>query len=189
MSNIERSIPCVWFQTSLLNVSDYYQISRGFYQPLKRPSGSKKNQIISCIEQKLVALFLRTLVCSKVGGNPGNKSARHSTVTRSKKTRKWKAWNVFDVFFDAVTLHHNISMCGGYLGFFPKRIKPMISWQPLLLLLYFIFVFLFLLKIGRKTEWWRCFGVVKRPEKITVYNLGIFYLRVEAQPSHRLDEK
>ena len=162
---------------------------KGLLPAIKTTFWLQKNQIISCIEQKLVALFLRTLACSKVGGNPGNKSARHSTLTRSKKTRKWKAWNVFDVFFDAVTLHHNISMCGGYLGFFPKRIKPIISWQPLLLLLFFIFVFLFLLKIGRKTEWWRCFGVVKRPEKITVYNLGIFYLRVEAQPSHRLDEK
>ena len=43
------------------------------------------------------------------------------------------------VFFDAVTLHHNISMRGSYLGFFPKRIKPMISRQPLL---YFYFRFL-----------------------------------------------
>ena len=29
--------------------------------------------------------------------------------------------NVFDVFFDAVTLHHNISMCGGYLWIFSKE--------------------------------------------------------------------
>ena len=137
---------------------------KGLLPAIKKTFWLQKKQIISCIEQKLVALFLRTLACSKVGGNPGNKSARHSTVTRSKKTRKWKAWNVCDVFFNAVTLHHNISMCGG-LGFFPKRIKPIISWQPLLWLLFFIFVFLFLLKIGRKTEWWRCFGVVKRPEK------------------------
>ena len=151
---------------------------KGLLPAIKKTFWLQKKQIISCIEQKLVALFLRTLACSKVGGNPGNKSARHSTVMRSKNTRKWKAWNVFDVFFNAVTLHHNISMCGGYLGFFPKRIKPIISWQPLLRLLFVIFVFLFLLKIGRKTEWWRCFGVVKRPEKITVYNHGIFYLRV-----------
>ena len=85
----------------------------------------------------------------KIGHNYNGTGARHSTrSTRSKKetnkqTRKWKE-NVFDVFFDAVTLHHNISMRGSYLGFFPNRIKPtkikkikvvmksyMISWQPL----------------------------------------------------------
>ena len=30
---------------------------------------------------------------------------------------------------------------------------------------------------------------MKRPEKITVYNLGTLYLRVWAEPSHRFDEK
>ena len=59
----------------------------------------------------------------------------------------------------------------------------------IIIIIIIIFVFLFLLKIGRKTEWWRCFGVVKRPEKITVYNLGTLYLRVWAEPSHRFDEK
>ena len=33
--------PCVWFKTTLLKVSDYYHISKGFYKPLKRPSGPK----------------------------------------------------------------------------------------------------------------------------------------------------
>ena len=47
---------------------------------------------------------------------------------------------MFDVFFDAVTLHHNISMRGSYLGFFPKRIKHMISWQPLFSYFYFRFL-------------------------------------------------
>ena len=29
----------------------------------------------------------------------------------------------------------------------------------------------------------------KARKKITVYNLGIFYLRVSAEPSHRFDQK
>ena len=41
------------------------------------------------------------------------------TVTRSKKQEIKE--NLFDVLFDAVTLHHNIAMRGGYLWIFFQR--------------------------------------------------------------------
>ena len=94
---------------------------------------------------------------------------------------------MFDVFFDAATLHHNISMRGSYLGFFPKRIKHMISWQPLFSFFYFRFLVFAQNRPQNNDddvlEWW------KGQKKIAVYNLGTFYLRVWAEPSHRFDEK
>ena len=56
---------------------------------------------------------------------------------------------------------------------------------------YFFFFFRFLVFAQNRPqnndddvlEWW------KGQKKITVYNLGTFYLRVWAEPSHRFDEK
>ena len=125
---------------------------KGLLPAIKTTFWLQKNQIISCIEQKLVALFLRTLACSKVGGNPGNKSARHSTVTRSKKTQENEKPEMCWMFFSMRWHYTTTFRCVAVIfGFFPKRIKPMISWQPLLFLFFLCFSFsLFLLKTGRK---------------------------------------
>ena len=95
---------------------------------------------------------------------------------------------MFDVFFDAVTLHHNISMRGSYLAFFFQR-GLSLWFLDNLYFLFFIFVFLFLLKTGRKIMMTMFWSGEKARKKITVYNLGTFYLRVWAEPSHRFDEK
>ena len=59
-------------------------------------------------------------------------------------------------------------------GFFPKRIKPMISWQPLLLLLFSFFVFLFLIKIGRKIMMTMFWSGEKARKKSLFIILGYF---------------
>ena len=67
------------------------------------------------------------------------------TVTRSKN------------LFDAVTLHHNISMRGGYLWIFSKEDYAHDFLTTFIIIINF---FLFFLKIGRKAdddvlEWWK----------------------------------
>ena len=60
-------------------------------------------------------------------------------------------------------------------GFFPKRIKPMISWQPLLLLFFLCFSFsLFLLKTGRKRMMTMFWSGEKARKKSLFIILGYF---------------
>ena len=59
------------------------------------------------------------------------------------------------------------------LHFFPKGIKPMISWQPLFPF-FFIFVFLFLLKTGRKIMMTMFWSGEKARKKSLFIILGYF---------------
>ena len=137
--------PCVWFQTTLLKVSYYYHISRGFYQPLKRPSGSKttNNYPHSAVYRRhaFSNLVLRTLACSKVGGNPGNEGMlREVNAELSKNQENEK--KMYLMFFSMRWHYTTTFRCVAVIfGFFPKSIKPMISWQPLLLYFFRFLVF------------------------------------------------
>ena len=85
---------------------------------------------------------------------------------------------MFDVLFDAVTLHHNISMCGGYLWIFSKEDLAYDFFTTIIIIIIFFFRFLVFDQNRPQNndddvlEWW------KGQKKITVYNHGIFYLMV-----------
>ena len=109
---------------------------------------------------------------------------RNSTVTRSKKQENEKPEMFFSVRRHYTTTFRYVAVI---LVFFQRGLT--IWFLDNLYFLFFIFVFLFLLKTGRKIMMTMFWSGEKARKKITVYDLGTFYLRVWAEPSHRFDEK